>query len=125
MNCLCSLAPMGGWQVWAGDNDASFSPANGMPTVVKAGLSAAMSGIFIWGHDVGGYLGAHRFHLLPGGLDGTDSKGKGRDSYYTNWEASKVRVDGFRGNPRKEIQKTRVADSKGERTGEQVTKYAS
>jgi alpha-D-xyloside xylohydrolase len=43
--------------VWAGDNDASFSPINGLPTVVRAGLSAALSGVFLWGHDVGGYLG--------------------------------------------------------------------
>eukprot|EP00976_Prorocentrum_cordatum_P080330 1183933-Prorocentrum_minimum.AAC.1 len=25
---------------------------------VRAGLSAAMSGMFLWGHDVGGYLGS-------------------------------------------------------------------
>ena len=43
--------------VWAGDNEASFSPRNGLPTVLRAGQSAAASGIFLWGHDVGGYTG--------------------------------------------------------------------
>jgi len=40
---------------WAGDNDASFSTANGLPTVVTAGLNAGMSGISLWMSDLGGY----------------------------------------------------------------------
>jgi alpha-D-xyloside xylohydrolase len=39
---------------WAGDNEPNFGP-NGLPSVIVAGLSAAMSGYSIWGHDVGGY----------------------------------------------------------------------
>jgi alpha-D-xyloside xylohydrolase len=39
---------------WAGDNEPNFG-ANGLPGVIVAGLSAAMSGYAIWGHDVGGY----------------------------------------------------------------------
>jgi alpha-D-xyloside xylohydrolase len=40
---------------WAGDNEPNFKPANGLPSVVIAGLSAALSGFSIWGHDIGGY----------------------------------------------------------------------
>ncbi len=42
--------------LWAGDNDASFSPENGLPTVVNAGLNAGMSGMSLWASDIGGYL---------------------------------------------------------------------
>ena len=40
---------------WAGDNGGTFSPENGLPTVVTAGLSAGMSGISLWMSDLGGY----------------------------------------------------------------------
>ena len=40
---------------WGGDNDATFSPANGLPTVVTAGLNAGMSGFSLWMGDLGGY----------------------------------------------------------------------
>jgi alpha-D-xyloside xylohydrolase len=40
---------------WAGDNDASFSTTNGLPTVVTAGLNAGLSGISNWVSDLGGY----------------------------------------------------------------------
>ena len=40
---------------WGGDNDASFSTVNGLPTVVTAGLNAGMSGISLWMSDLGGY----------------------------------------------------------------------
>ena len=40
---------------WAGDNAPNFGAENGLPSVIIAGLSAAMSGYSIWGHDVGGY----------------------------------------------------------------------
>ena len=43
--------------LWGGDNQASFSPDNGLPTVVTAGLSAGLSGMPLWAADLGGYLG--------------------------------------------------------------------
>ena len=43
--------------LWGGDNEASFSPDNGLPTVVTAGLGAGMSGMPLWSADLGGYLG--------------------------------------------------------------------
>lgn len=39
---------------WAGDNEPNFGD-NGLPSVIVAGQSAAMSGFAIWGHDIGGY----------------------------------------------------------------------
>ena len=42
--------------LWAGDNQASFSTANGLPTVVTAGISAGLSGMPLWACDLGGYL---------------------------------------------------------------------
>jgi alpha-D-xyloside xylohydrolase len=39
---------------WPGDNEPNFG-TNGLPSVIVAGLSAAMSGYTIWGHDIGGY----------------------------------------------------------------------
>jgi alpha-D-xyloside xylohydrolase len=41
---------------WGGDNESSFSPENGLPTAVTAGLNAGMSGIPLWTADLGGYL---------------------------------------------------------------------
>jgi alpha-D-xyloside xylohydrolase len=41
--------------LWAGDNEPNFGTGNGLPSVVSAGLSAAMSGYAIWGSDIGGY----------------------------------------------------------------------
>jgi alpha-D-xyloside xylohydrolase len=46
---------------WGGDNDATFSPENGLPTVVTAGLSAGLSGISLWMSDLGGYNKKARF----------------------------------------------------------------
>src|SRR5262249_2754874 len=43
---------------WAGDNEPNFGD-NGLPGVIVAGQSAAMSGFAIWGHDVGGYQDAN------------------------------------------------------------------
>jgi alpha-D-xyloside xylohydrolase len=40
---------------WAGDNAPNFGTNNGLPTVIRAGQSAAMSGYSLWGSDVGGY----------------------------------------------------------------------
>ncbi|MDE3106392.1 MAG: glycoside hydrolase family 31 protein [Acidobacteriota bacterium] len=42
--------------LWGGDNESSFSPDNGMPGVVTAGLNAGMSGMPLWSADLGGYL---------------------------------------------------------------------
>jgi alpha-D-xyloside xylohydrolase len=42
--------------LWGGDNESSFSPENGLPTVVTAGLNAGMSGMALWSADIGGYL---------------------------------------------------------------------
>ena len=43
--------------LWGGDNEASFSPLNGLPSVVTAGLGAGLSGEPLWTADLGGYLG--------------------------------------------------------------------
>ena len=51
---------------WAGDNQPNFGEANGLPSVIVAGLSAALSGFSIWGHDVGGYQNEpYRAHIAP------------------------------------------------------------
>ena len=42
--------------LWGGDNEASFSPENGLPSVVTAAISAGLSGMPLWGSDIGGYL---------------------------------------------------------------------
>jgi alpha-D-xyloside xylohydrolase len=41
--------------LWGGDNEASFSLENGLPTVVTAGLGAGLSGMPLWTADLGGY----------------------------------------------------------------------
>ncbi len=46
---------------WAGDNEPNFG-ANGLPSVIIAGQSAAMSGYAIWGHDIGGYQDTNPSH---------------------------------------------------------------
>jgi alpha-glucosidase (family GH31 glycosyl hydrolase) len=58
VNCLFSTLRFNlvygpNWH-WPGDNEPNFG-ANGLPSVMVAGLSAAMSGYSIWGHDIGGY----------------------------------------------------------------------
>jgi alpha-D-xyloside xylohydrolase len=47
---------------WAGDNDATFSAENGLPSVVTAGLNAGMSGISLWMSDLGGYNKKTRYN---------------------------------------------------------------
>lgn len=42
--------------LWGGDNESSFSPENGLPSVVTAGLGAGLSGMPLWTADLGGYL---------------------------------------------------------------------
>ena len=41
--------------VWAGDQESSFNYRDGLPAVIIAGLSAALSGFTFWSHDIGGY----------------------------------------------------------------------
>jgi alpha-D-xyloside xylohydrolase len=42
---------------WAGDNRASFDFDDGLPSVIRAGQNAALSGIVLWGSDIAGYAG--------------------------------------------------------------------
>jgi alpha-D-xyloside xylohydrolase len=51
---------------WAGDNEPNFGD-NGLPSVIVAGQSAAMSAYSIWGHDVGGYQDTN-FSVSPPNL---------------------------------------------------------
>lgn len=51
---------------WAGDNEPNFGD-NGLPGVIVAGLSAAISGYAIWGHDIGGYQDTN-FSVSPPNL---------------------------------------------------------
>jgi len=51
---------------WAGDNEPNFGD-NGLPSVIIAGQSAAMSGYAIWGHDIGGYQDTN-FSVSPPNL---------------------------------------------------------
>ncbi len=53
---------------WAGDNEPNFGAENGLPSVILAGLSAAMSGFSVWGHDVGGYQNANFSSVSPADL---------------------------------------------------------
>jgi alpha-D-xyloside xylohydrolase len=53
---------------WAGDNEPNFGDQNGLPSVIVAGLSAAMSGFSIWGHDIGGYQNTHFSTVSPADL---------------------------------------------------------
>lgn len=41
--------------IWSGDPAASFDDAKGLPAQVRAGVNAGLSGIPVWGSDVGGY----------------------------------------------------------------------
>jgi alpha-D-xyloside xylohydrolase len=53
---------------WAGDNEPNFGDENGLPSVIVAGQSAAMSGFSIWGHDVGGYVNGNFSKVSPENL---------------------------------------------------------
>ena len=44
---------------WPGDNQPNYSQSNGLQSVITSGVSAAMSGYSIWGHDIGGYQNAN------------------------------------------------------------------
>jgi alpha-D-xyloside xylohydrolase len=53
---------------WAGDNEPNFGDDNGLPTVIVAGQSAAMSGFALWGHDIGGYVNGNFSPVSPENL---------------------------------------------------------
>jgi alpha-D-xyloside xylohydrolase len=53
---------------WAGDNDPNFGEENGLPSVIVAGQSSAMSGFAIWGHDIGGYVNSNFSPVSPANL---------------------------------------------------------
>jgi alpha-D-xyloside xylohydrolase len=53
---------------WAGDNEPNFGADNGLPSVITAGLSAAISGFSIWGHDVGAYQNSNFSPVSPADL---------------------------------------------------------
>ncbi|HXT36077.1 MAG TPA: TIM-barrel domain-containing protein, partial [Chloroflexota bacterium] len=42
--------------VWPGDQRANWSPTQGLPAAISAGLSWGISGAPFWGSDIGGYL---------------------------------------------------------------------
>ena len=42
--------------IWGGDNESNFGNENGLPSVVRAGLNAGLSGISLWTSDLGGYI---------------------------------------------------------------------
>jgi alpha-glucosidase len=46
-----ALAPV----IWAGDQRTSFDADDGMPTVIALGLGAAVGGVPVFTHDIGGY----------------------------------------------------------------------
>lgn len=42
---------------WAGDQEASFDPYDGLQTVVPAGISLSLCGVPFFGHDIAGFSG--------------------------------------------------------------------
>lgn len=46
--------------VWAGDQETDWSEADGLPTVIAAGLSLGFAGIPYFTHDIGGFSGGPR-----------------------------------------------------------------
>jgi alpha-D-xyloside xylohydrolase len=44
--------------LWGGDNEGTFGPENGLPSVVTAAINAGLSGMPLWTSDLGGYLTA-------------------------------------------------------------------
>lgn len=43
--------------IWAGDQSPDFCPWSGLPSVIRAALSAGLSGFPFWTSDIGGYFG--------------------------------------------------------------------
>lgn len=42
--------------IWAGDQTADFAPWSGLPSVIRAGQTAGLSGFPYWASDIGGYF---------------------------------------------------------------------
>jgi len=53
---------------WSGDPAASFEDADGLPSVVRAGINLGVSGVPNWGSDIGGY------HCLVDGAGAADEE---------------------------------------------------
>lgn len=43
------------WGMWDGDPEADWSPSDGLPAQVCAGINLGLSGIPFWGSDIGGF----------------------------------------------------------------------
>ena len=54
--------------VWSGDPAASFESADGLPSMVRAGLNLGVSGAPHWGGDING------FHCVADGYDAADEE---------------------------------------------------
>jgi len=53
---------------WSGDPAASFEDADGLPSVVRAGINLGISGVPNWGSDIGG------FHCIKDGYQAADEE---------------------------------------------------
>jgi len=53
---------------WAGDPASSFEDADGLPSMVRAGINIGIAGVPNWGGDIGGY------HCLRDGTDAADGE---------------------------------------------------
>ncbi len=49
---------------WAGDNHAGFEYDNGLPGVIRAAQTAALSGLSLWASDIAGYHGTQTPELF-------------------------------------------------------------
>src|SRR5262249_4001733 len=54
--------------VWSGDPAASFDPADGLPSMVRAAINMGISGVPNWGGDIGGY------HCFADGAEKADGE---------------------------------------------------
>lgn len=54
--------------VWSGDPAASFEDSDGLPSMIRAGVSLGISGAPNWGGDIGG------FHCVQDGGEGADGE---------------------------------------------------
>ncbi len=54
--------------VWSGDPNASFDPADGLPSMVRAGVNIGISGVPHWGGDING------FHCMIDGDEAADEE---------------------------------------------------
>ncbi len=54
--------------VWSGDPAASFDPADGLPSMVRAAINIGIAGVPNWGGDIGGY------HCFSDGAEKADGE---------------------------------------------------